>query len=620
MIPEWEGLTQLAGRAKKRVGRFVKKRRRILRMLFWFGVGCLTTAAVLGMVGYTVYYFVFWGRVVPHVSVGEVEVSGLAQSELEQKLTDVFAAFTQQHPEVVISFEDRAWEIPVAELALDMDLEVTVQRALAIGRTGSPFQQLQEQWQVFRNGDALPFVVAYDQTPIEQLMATVAAQVDVPMVPTSLELVDSTASGSAVAVHAGKVGRMVNAEQLQELIELKLRWLQQPTVELPFQTLAEHFSAEQLVVAQRRAEQFVGKKLQVEFTYHSDQREFFWTVADEELVRWVAIGGGYNKEAIADYVDGLAAEVDRPAQNALFQFDPTTLRATAFRPGIDGLTLDTNAAQETLITSLEQLEAGQEPQTVSLQAVATKPNVTTDSVNELGIRQLLGRGVSTFRGSIPSRIHNLALAASRINGILVVPGETFSYNEALGEVSLETGFEQAYVISDGRTVLGDGGGVCQDSTTLFRAVLDAGLPVVEWRYHSYRVGYYEQNERPGFDATVYAPTTDFKFKNDTLTHILIQALVSGTTLTIELYGTNDGRVATISNYALWDETPPPPDLYQDDPTLPVGTVKQVDWKAWGAKTKFDYTVTRGDETLFSKTFYSVFKPWQAVFLQGTGGV
>ena len=69
---------------------------------------------------------------------------------------------------------------------------------------------------------------------------------------------------------------------------------------------------------------------------------------------------------------------------------------------------------------------------------------------------------------------------------------------------------------------------------------------------------------------------------------------------------------------MWDVTPPPPDLYQDDPTLPLGTLKQVDWKAWGAKVKFDYRVERDGTLLFEKTFYSVYRPWQSVFLRGTG--
>ena len=86
----------------------------------------------------------------------------------------------------------------------------------------------------------------------------------------------------------------------------------------------------------------------------------------------------------------------------------------------------------------------------------------------------------------------------------------------------------------------------------------------------------------------------------------------------DFYGTSDGRQVTISPSRIWDQTPPPPDLYQDDPTLPAGVVKQIDWAAWGAKTAFDWKVARGDEILQSRTFYSNYKPWQAIFLKGTG--
>jgi vancomycin resistance protein YoaR len=191
----------------------------------------------------------------------------------------------------------------------------------------------------------------------------------------------------------------------------------------------------------------------------------------------------------------------------------------------------------------------------------------------------------------------------------------------VGDISLATGYQQAYVIRDGRTVLGDGGGVCQVSTTLFRAILAAGLPIVERHAHSYRVGYYEQDSKPGLDATVFAPSADLKFTNDTSAYILIQSQVDKSKMTLEfdLYGTSDERKAELGKVRVWDVSDPPPDLYEDDPTLPAGTVKQVDYKAWGAKAAFDWKVTRGEEVLQERTFYSNYQPWQAVFLRGTAG-
>ncbi len=168
--------------------------------------------------------------------------------------------------------------------------------------------------------------------------------------------------------------------------------------------------------------------------------------------------------------------------------------------------------------------------------------------------------------------------------------------------------------------MGDGGGVCQVSTTLFRSILNAGLPIIERQAHAYRVGYYEQDSSPGIDATVYAPSPDLKFKNDTPAYILIEARADpkNYSLVFELYGTSDGRVATISKPIVTNVSAPPEDLYQDDPTLPAGTIKQIDFKAWGAKVTFNYAVKRDSTEIYSKTFISNYRPWRAVYLRGTG--
>jgi len=273
-----------------------------------------------------------------------------------------------------------------------------------------------------------------------------------------------------------------------------------------------------------------------------------------------------------------------------------------------------------ILAAFKLLEASEEKiANINVSVEIAEPAIKTEDINNLGIKELLGIGTSTFKGSIPGRIHNIELAASRLNGVLIAPGETFSFNEALGDVSRYTGYQSAYVIKDGKTILGDGGGVCQVSTTFFRAALDSGLPIVERRAHSYRVYYYEQDSGPGLDATVYAPTTDLKIQNDTLGHILIQSSTDTKNLALrfEFYGTSDGRVATTTKPVILNSIAPPEDLYQDDPTLASGVVKQTEHKAWGAKVIFDYSVERNGENIYKKQFVSNYRPWQAIFLRGT---
>lgn len=329
----------------------------------------------------------------------------------------------------------------------------------------------------------------------------------------------------------------------------------------------------------------------------------------------------FNMDILTDTVNHLGDSIDITPEDALFQFEKG--KVTLFKPSKTGRILDKQQTKQLVlsyITTISKQEV-QSPQTVviNLPVKPALPTIATEYSNNFGIKELLGTGTSKFVGSIPGRVHNIELAASRINGHLVAPGEVFSFNDTLGDVSAGTGFQPAYIIKNGRTVLGDGGGVCQVSTTLFRTVLKSGLPIVERYAHAYRVGYYEQDSPPGLDATVFAPSYDLKFKNDTMQYVLIQAKTDLNTysLTFDLYGTSDGRQVDITKPIISSQTPPPPDLYQDDPTLPRGAVKQVDWKAWGAKVNFNYNVTRNGQVVIQNTYYSNYQPWQAVFLKGT---
>lgn len=356
----------------------------------------------------------------------------------------------------------------------------------------------------------------------------------------------------------------------------------------------------------------------------------------QALLREVALSPSYtfSDEAFLQTLKPISEKVTIEPVDALFSFQPASLasrsgpagrngRVVAFRPSSDGQEVAMEKLKEEVREKLlEAASAAKSRDTtniIPIPVVVKKAKVQTSDANNLGIRELVGQGQSRFAGSIPNRIHNIQLSASGINGVLVPPGETFSFNQALGDVSKFTGYKEAFIIQGGRTILGDGGGVCQVSTTLFRAILNSGLPTVERHAHSYRVGYYEQDMGPGFDATVYAPNVDLKFKNDTENHILIQAYtnLAGSTLTFSLYGTGDNRRVTMSGPTITNQRPPPPPQYNDDPTLPKGVKKQIDFQAFGANVSFTRTVERNGETIIKDKFTSNFQPWQAVYLRGT---
>lgn len=328
---------------------------------------------------------------------------------------------------------------------------------------------------------------------------------------------------------------------------------------------------------------------------------------------------GYSEEKLEPILSPITSKMRVEAVDSLFNFQNG--RVTVFKPSKDGQEVDTEKLNEEISDKVHSviLSQGSNLISISIPVKVLKPNITTDKANDMGIKELIGSGTSLFQHSIPGRIHNVNLAASRLNGVLVKPDEVFSFNKVLGDVSAFTGYQQAYIIQNGKTVLGDGGGVCQVSTTLFRALLDAGLPIVERHAHAYRVGYYEQDSAPGIDATVFSPTVDLQFKNDTGNYILIQTYIDPSILrlTFELYGTRDGRVVTMTRPVITGQTPAPPEVHQDDPTLPKGQVKQVDFAATGAKVYFTRKVNKNGKEIISETFSSNYRPWAAVFLHGT---
>lgn len=324
----------------------------------------------------------------------------------------------------------------------------------------------------------------------------------------------------------------------------------------------------------------------------------------------------YDKGVLEESINQFKDVYNRPAKNALFKFENG--RVVSFQREEVGNALLTDSLLHDLDQYIRSLKFRLQNYKVTLRDKPVEPEITLAKSNSFGIEELIGEGVSNYSHSIPGRIHNVVFGASKFNGILIPKGKIFSFNDTIGDISASTGYQPAYIIKEGKTVLGDGGGVCQISTTLFRAALNSGLPITERYAHAYRVSYYENGSKAGLDATVFAPSVDLKIENNTPAAILIQTSVDEENMLLyfRLYGKKDGRNAEVSTPILWDVAPPPPALYQDDPTLKRGITKQVDFPAWGGKASFNYKVAKGGQVMFEKKFYSAYKPWQAIYLVG----
>ena len=582
--------------------KFFKKFRKLkpLKKLL-MAVGLLIVPLLVIFLGYNLFHY---GLIFPNTSIAGVNVSSLSP----EKAASTLAEKIDVPEKIILVANDTPWVIETKEIGLSYDYSSSATAAYERTRTGNIFYD-------FAKRTTAPFVrtnlglrMAIDEEKLESALSVIAGEIAVEPVYPSVQLI-----AKQVSVEKGKAGTDLDVKILRAKIGQVLAFASSEPIEIPLKVIDPTLTDEEAKLLAERAEKLKSKILTLKFEFQT------FTYKGNQLLGLLDAKKQYSEGATTELANEIAKSINREPQDSVFVFEAG--RVKEFAPSRDGVTLDAEALTEKIKESLTTLETFEETlASIDIPVERKAPKIQTEDVNNLGIKELIGRGSSRFAGSIANRIYNISLASSRFKGVLVAPGETFSFNEVLGDVSGFTGYKQAYIIQDGKTILGDGGGVCQVSTTLFRAALNAGLPIIERRAHAYRVSYYEQDSPPGLDATVYAPTTDLKFKNDTPGHLLIQPVVDTkkATLVFEIYGTSDGRIAKTTKPVVTNVVAPPEDLYQDDPTLPAGTIKQVDFKAWGAKVTFNYSVERGGETIYQKTFVSNFRPWQAVYLRGTG--
>jgi vancomycin resistance protein YoaR len=235
-------------------------------------------------------------------------------------------------------------------------------------------------------------------------------------------------------------------------------------------------------------------------------------------------------------------------------------------------------------------------------------------IQKYGVREIIGKATTDFSNSPSNRVHNIKNGVQYVSGALVKSGEEFSTVGRLGRIDATSGYLPELVIKEDETVPEFGGGLCQVSTTLFRAAMNAGLKITERQNHSYRVSYYEPPV--GMDATIYSPQPDLKFINTTDNAILVYGYVSGYRITFEIYGTADRRQVELTEPEIFDITDPPEPIYVDDPTLEPGEEKRIEKSHSGAKSVFYYKVRKDGQLIEDEKFISHYVAWPAKYLRG----
>lgn len=564
---------------------------------------------------FLVYNTSYYNRVFPRTFVGELDLGGKSYQEAQKILTERFGSGSDS--QIELSWQDKKWLIKSQEIKVVFSPEKTLARVWGVGRKGEWSKIAKEQFLALFVGNKSLADFSYDKEKFEAIINQITSETDRPA-----QNARFIFEGDEIKVSQESSGWKLNREKTINLVFEKISNLVQwAHFNLPVEEIKPQVSQDQGELLTTQAKKIISQDINLKsnkktFTLKAKEFRDWLDLAQEEktvagLKSKTEVVIKPNEEKLKQYALWLATEIDQPAQNAKFNLESG--RVEAFQISRVGYALDqeesTRLIGEAIINAKSDLD---------LPVKATQPAVTASSADQIGIREIVGQATTNFAGSPRNRRHNIALGAKALHGIIVEPGQEFSTIYYISPVNAAAGYLPELVIKEDGTKPEYGGGLCQVSTTLFRAALNTGLKITARTNHSYRVGYYEPPI--GMDATIYEPRPDFKFINDMDHPILIQSYVSGNEITFTLYGTKDNREIEITKPVAYDYTAPPPPIYKEDPGLAAGEIKQVDNAHAGASAYFKYQVTKNGKVLSKETFTSHYENWAARYLYGPGTV
>ena len=574
---------------------------------FGFAAVLLLVAGALG--GYQVAYA---GRAYPGIEALGVDLSGRTRDDATAALTARTEALLAQ-PVILQAAETRrtaTWR----DLGLRVAPDALADRALAVGRAGNPLRRLAAQWTAATQHVALDAGLAFDDAALAAYLQGIAHEVDRP--PRDARLL--VQPDATVEYTPSQIGRHLDipaaTAQVHEAQATGATALALPVAETPPQTPD---------ALRTEARDLATRLLARPLVLRHEAKE--WTVTPRELVEWLEFDGGpgqplvarVDPEAVRKRVAALAKEIDQPAVNARLDWNGGTPRVT--RPAAPGRQLDQAAAQQSILARLPT-----DDHTVTLSVRVAAPAVTGDNLAALGLKEQIEESRTTFAGSVPEKAHNIRLAAERLNGVVVPPGATFSFNREVGPTTLEAGYQWGFGITSGadglHTVPSVAGGICQVATTLFQAFFWGGYRLEERHWHLYWIPNYTSRDVVGLDATVDEDADlDLQFVNTTSNAVLIQSATDADSVTFRLYGTKPDWRVTVAPAQITDRVPADPTpVVEQDPTLPAGRQVAVEAAREGFTVVVTRTVTEGSDVR-TLPLKSVYKPSRNVTLVGTGG-
>ena len=549
---------------------------------------CVAVLALFGVFAGWQYWHT--ARIFSGVHVAGIPVGGDTRATALLRLYEELTPYPLAP--IRLAYEGRQWVLGTALLAPQANLENAVNQAYLVGRQGGLLARLESQWQALIRQRVVWPEIHISEGAVRQAVGKAAAQVRRPgrsavtigdlSLPSQAGLeVDISATTRRILAQVAK--GQPGVVPLQTLITAP-----PPGSTLPF----EPFSS---ITLQHETSG-------IQFALDAAQLKELVPSGDPQFL---------NEEALRAIVVGWAEQVFVPAQDARLHFDENAGRLLVLQPSQTGQRLHIDLTVEVVRHALTT-----DQRLVVLPIEIVPPAVDSARLDALGINEQIASGTTSFAGSSRARIHNIEVAAAKFVGVVIPPAGIFSFNAIIEAVSAANGFEDSAIIWGDRIAVGVGGGVCQVSTTVFRAALQAGFPLIERYNHGYAVSWYGE---PGLDATIYTPSVDFKFLNDSGAHLLIQPLVNRGTglISFHFYGTKPDRQVIISEPVYTHIKQPGAPIYREDASLAAGQIKQVEWPKEGMTATVTRTVTENGQ-IREDPIISVYQPWNAVFLYGPG--
>lgn len=581
----------------------------------------------LGVLGFETR---FHDRIYPGVSVAGIPVGGLSVEQARAKVEAELPFYTPEY--LKLRYEDQTWSIPLRDLGLSLGSSEAIARAYAVGRAAHQplaadlaaqpehrwlalVADLFEQWSALSMGRSIEARLALDEARVIEQVRQFAAALD--QAPQEGFL--KAGNGEYLAV-AGKPGRRVDVETTSRALVEALQQKQPDTVSLTVQEIAPALGNLDAVAAQ--ANVLARAPFTLTLTTPDGPRAIPLEAAT--VRQWLDLSAErsssgepelavrLNRGPAEDYLANLAKELARLAQDARLDFDPESRQIVVLQPGQIGRSLDIESGLTEIEAALQRGE-----HMLPLEVRTVQPAVSSDPLPSVNGVELIAEGTTEFAGSSKERVQNIVVGADKFKGVVVPAGEEFSFNKYVGEIDAANGFTEGLIIWGDRTAVGVGGGICQVSTTVFRAAFHGGFPITDRTAHGYVVSWYGE---PGLDATIFTPDVDLRFRNDTNGPLFIKPKVDlkAGTLTFAFYGQRQPRKVEMVGPKISNIRPAPPPLYQEDKSLPKGTIKQVDWAKEGQDVVVIRKILTADGEEREEKFESHYQPWRAVFLYGPG--